>query len=75
MNAGSHPVAIYSGEYTEVVFLKSLLEGSGIGATLVHLSVGEGIAEWRVQVAQSDVEAALPLVEHFREHGTKTDPW
>lgn len=45
MSTGSHPVSIYSGKYTEVIFLKSLLEASGIEASLVNLSGREALGK------------------------------
>jgi hypothetical protein len=62
---------VYSGQHTEAVFLKSLLEGSGIQAELSNLAVS-GDDEVGVYVAQSDAADAIPLVEDFRNHGTKT---
>jgi hypothetical protein len=64
-------VLVYSGQHSEALFLKSLLEGSGIAAALSHLAASEG-DDLGVYVAQSDVERAMPLVEDFRNHGTKT---
>lgn len=62
---------VYSGQHTEAVFLKSLLEGCGIPARLSNLAV-EGDDDVGVYVAQSDVEHAMPLVKDFANHGTKT---
>jgi hypothetical protein len=62
---------VYSGQHTEALFLKSLLEGSGIAAALSHLA-SSGDDDLGVYVAQSDVEQAMPLVDDFRRHGTKT---
>jgi hypothetical protein len=62
---------VYSGQHTEALFLKSLLEGSGIAARVSNLGAS-GDDEVGVYVAQSDVEHAMPLVEDFRNHGTKT---
>jgi hypothetical protein len=55
----------------EAVFLKSLLEGSDIPASISDLSF-KGDVDVRVCVARRDVERARPIVDHFREHGTKT---
>jgi hypothetical protein len=64
-------VMVYSGQHTEALFLKSLLEGSGIAAALSQLaeSLDDDVG---VYVAQSDVALAMPLVDDFRTHGTKT---
>jgi len=64
-------VMVYSGQHTEALFLKSLLEGSGIAAALSHLAAS-GDDDVGVYVAQSDVELAMPLVDDFRNHGRKT---
>src|SRR5438093_12335600 len=65
------PVAIYSGTDMEALFLKSLLEGSDIPASVSDLSF-KGDVDVRVCVAQRDVERARPIVDHFRAHGKKT---
>jgi hypothetical protein len=64
-------VLVYSGQHTEAVFLKSLLEGSGIASTLWDLSESGG-DDVVVYVTQSDVQHATPLVEDFRSRGIKT---
>jgi hypothetical protein len=64
-------VLVYSGQHSEALFLKSLLEGSGIAAALSDLAESGG-DDVGVFVAQSDVELAMPLVGDFRNHGTKT---
>ena len=63
-------VLVYSGQHTEALFLKSLLEGSGIAAALSRLAAS-GCDDLVVYVAQSDVDHAMPLVEDSRNHGTK----
>jgi hypothetical protein len=68
-------VAIYFGEDTDSLFLKTLLEGSGISATVRNFSMsgaGIGRTDVRVFVARRDVEDARPLVEHFKKHGHKS---
>jgi len=73
MPRDDEPIAMYFGHSMEAVFLKSLLEGSGIPAWLSDFSIG-GSPDVRVYVAKSDVERALPIVDHFRDHGKKTPP-
>jgi len=73
MTDDDSPFVVYSGHNMESVFLRSLLESSGISAFLSDHSVG-GDVDVRVSVAKSDVERARPLVEHFRHHGKKTTP-
>ena len=62
---------VYSGQHTEALFLKSLLEGSGIAARISNLAAS-GDDDVGVFVAQSHVDDAMPLVEDFRNHGRKT---
>jgi hypothetical protein len=65
-------VAVYFGGDTDSLFLKTLLEGSGIPASIKNFSMsggGMGRADVRVFVASRDVERARPLVEHFKKHG------
>lgn len=68
-------VAVYFGEDTDSLFLKTLLEGSGIPASLRNFSMtggGVGRTDVRVFVARRDVERAQPLIEHFKNHGQKS---
>lgn len=68
-------VAVYFGEDTDSLFLKTLLEGSGIPASVRNCSMsgaGSGRRDVRVFVARRHVERARPLVEHFKEHGQKS---
>ena len=67
------PVAVYSGTDMEAMFLKSLLEGSDIPASVSDFSF-RGDVDVRVYVAQRDVERARPIVDHFKQHGKKTPP-
>jgi hypothetical protein len=71
MSSGALDAIVYSGQYTEALFLKSLLEGSGIVARLSNIGVS-GDDDVGVYVARSDIENAMPLVEEFRSHGRKT---
>ncbi len=66
-------VAVYFGEDMDSLFVKTLLEGSGIPASIRNFSMsggGVGGTDVRVFVARRDVERARPLVEHFKEHGS-----
>ena len=66
-------VAVYFGKDTDSLFLKTLLEGSGIPASLRSFWMSDGVFlggnDIRVFVARRDVERALPLVEDFKNHG------
>lgn len=75
MSPDDEPVAVYFGEDTDSLFLKTLLEGSGIPASLKSFSMsgGEfGGTDVRVFVVRRDVERARPLVEHFKIHGKRS---
>lgn len=68
-------VAVYFGQNTDSLFLKTLLEGSGIPASLRNVSMsggGTGAPYIRVFVARRDLERTQPLVEHFKIHGKKS---
>lgn len=75
MSPDDEPVAVYFGQDTDSLFLKTLLEGSGIPASLKNFSMsggGVGRADVRVFVARRYVERAQPLVEHFKIHGKRS---
>jgi hypothetical protein len=76
MPSGDELVAVYFGADTDSLFLKTLLEGSGIPVSLKNCSVSDGVFlggnDVRVFVARRDVERALPLVEDFKNHGQKS---
>jgi hypothetical protein len=68
MPPDDEPIAVYFGEDTDSLLLQSLLEGSGIPASLRNFSKsggGVGRNDVRVFVARRDVERAQQLVEHF----------
>jgi hypothetical protein len=65
-------VAVYSGKYTECLFLGSLLRGSGIEASVIQERELYRPENARVAVDRANVEAAMSLVEHFNEHGKKS---
>jgi hypothetical protein len=67
-------VVIYTGQYEEVLFLVSLLNGSDIPALMIP---GSSLKVWlppRLSVPRRCLDAALPLIEHFKQHGQKTPP-
>jgi hypothetical protein len=72
LTADDIPRPVYSGSYTEVVFLKSLLEASGVPASILDLG-GRGNVQIRLQVRAADVERAWPIVEDFKINGKKTE--
>ena len=65
---------VYFGGYTDCLFVQTLLQGSGIQASIENFGMGVGWQsdDIRVFVAHSDVERALPLVEDFKRHGQKS---
>ena len=67
------PVLAYAGPESEVLFLQTLLLGSGIESSIDRPVRGRsGVRDARLFVAQADVEAAAPLVQDFRQRGTKS---
>ena len=75
MQEESVPVLAYVGMQSEVLFLQTLLEGAGITCSTdqpIHGSRSFATRESRLFVAQSDVEAAAPLIADFREHAAKS---
>ena len=63
-----HRTLVFSGSYTEAVFLKSLLEAAAIEASF-EVFVG---AEQSDVPRRRDAQAALELIEDFRRNGKKT---
>ena len=73
MQEESLPVLAYVGMQSEVLFLQTLLEGSGITSSIDQPIPGRyANREARLFVARSDVEVAAPLIADFREHGAKS---
>jgi hypothetical protein len=67
------PVLAYVGPDAEVLFLRTLLEESGITCSADMPTRGEhGVREARLFVAQADVDAAAPLIKDFRQNGVKS---
>jgi len=67
------PVLAYVGRDSEVLFLSTMLDSSGIECSIDLPTRGEhGIREARLFVAPADVIAAAPLIAEFREHGMKS---
>ena len=69
----SHPVLAYLGPESEVVFLQTLLESSGINSSIDRPNRGQnGVRPARLFIAQNDLEEARPLLQDFKENGTKS---
>ena len=66
------PVIVYRGEYEEVLFLTSLLNGSSIPATMFSPVQRTRIQPPCVYVPRRYLAAARPLVEDFVRNGKKT---
>ena len=65
MNDEVLPVVVFSGSYSAAAVLASILNGSGIAATLYGPPRFMFSALSRVVVAKADVDRAMPLVEEF----------
>lgn len=62
-------VAVYFGNDTDCLLVKSLLEGSGIAAFVRNFSMSGpvlGASDVRVFVARKDLDRAKALVDDFR---------
>ena len=68
------PVCVFEGSYEEVLFLKSLIESAGIDASLGSRGIRLAAASV-LYVRRADVAGAMDLVNHFRKHGKRTEPW
>jgi hypothetical protein len=69
-NEDHHVVAVYFGNDTDCLFVRSLLEGSGIAAFVRNFSMSGavlGASDVRVFVARNDVDRAKLLVDDFRK--------
>ena len=71
---GDEQVIVYTGPCEEVLFLFTLLNGSDIPAMMIPGSFLKVKVWHRLLVPRRYLEAALPLIEHFKEHGQKTPP-
>lgn len=69
-NDADIPTLVFSGQYTEALFLKSLLEGSGIHTSL-DMPVRGGL-DPRLFVPKSHLEDAVAIVEDFLKNGKRT---
>lgn len=73
MEDNNLPVLAYVGPDAEVLFLRTILDSSGIACSIDLPTRGRhGVREARLFVAQADVDAAAPIVADFREHGMKS---
>ena len=69
------PTLVFSGEYTEAVFVKTLLESAGIETNESNWGHRGTPAVTRLYVRQVDVEHALELVADFLKNGKRTPRW
>lgn len=72
MTSDDELVAVYLGVDTDALFLKTLLEGSGIPASVRNFAMsgsGLGRTDVRVFVARRDLERAQPLIDDFKNNG------
>jgi len=63
------PVTVFSGPYSEALFVKSLLESAGIESTLV---MRQRYGEPYLNVRRRDAAHAWELVEDFLRKGKRT---
>ena len=74
MNDDDVLVLIYEGPYVETMFVKMLIEGSGIATSFDDLPQRSVPFTSRLFVRRADVEAAAVLVADFRENGRRSSP-
>ena len=74
VSADDVPVRVFEGPYSEVLFLKTLIESAGIETSMENGGF-EGGTESVICVRRVDVEHALELVDNFRKNGKRTEPW
>jgi hypothetical protein len=67
------PVVVFSGSYSAALVLTSILNGSGIAATLYGPPRLRVSPLSRVVVAKGDVDRAMPLVEEFAKTHVATN--
>ena len=68
------PILVFSGDYTEALFLKSLLESAAIEASLEMSLKPLPDQMPRLYVHKRDALHALELVEDFLRNGKRADP-
>ena len=74
MSADDVPVRVFEGEYSEVLFLKTLIESAGIEASLENTG-HRGGPPCLICVRRRDAAQALELVDSFPKNGKRTEPW
>jgi hypothetical protein len=68
------PVLVFAGEYSEVVFLQTLIDAAGIETQLGSTGTRPN-AQSTVYVRRADVAQALELVNDFCKNGKRTERW
>lgn len=70
------PVLVFDGAYSEMVFLKTLIESAGV-ETLLSNGLAEGGPINAIYVRPEDAEYARELVDDFIKNGKRTErsPW
>jgi hypothetical protein len=74
VSADDVPVLVFEGEYSEMLFLKTLIESAGIETSLTSGQT-EGGPLNAIFVRPADAEHARELVADFLKNGKRTDPW
>jgi hypothetical protein len=69
---GDLPTVVFAGAYEDAMFLKSLLESTGIHATFDSLPMrGRTPFESKVYVRRADADKARELVDDFRDRAER----
>ena len=66
------PVLVFSGPYSEAMFVKTLVESAGIQTSFDNLAFrGQG-SDSKIYVRSADAETASGIVDDFLKHGQRT---
>jgi hypothetical protein len=68
------PVLVFDGEYSEMLFLRTLIESAGIEMFLTS-ALGEGGPINGIYVKPEDAEHARDLIDDFIQNGKRTESW
>jgi hypothetical protein len=68
------PALVFSGAYSEALFLKSLLEASGIETSLETSMGSRAGGPPRLFVRHGDLQHAQEVVTDFMQKGKRTSP-
>jgi len=71
-NDADIPALVFSGDYSEAIFLKTLLEAAGIEVSLLKSLGSRGGGPPQLRVRKRDAQAAHELIADFHKNGKRT---